>query len=84
MLDIVDQGLSDVIMKCIHIGLLCVQKAESRPTMHSHCFNAQCKFLHFTETLATRFFTQELENHRQETNHIASFNSVTISELDPS
>ncbi|CAA7040628.1 unnamed protein product [Microthlaspi erraticum] len=88
VLNIVDQslintgGLSNEIMKCIHIGLLCVQeKADSRPTMASVVvmFNASSFTLprpsqpgFYTGDRVSRGIAQPV-----------TWNSVTSTELDP-
>lgn len=81
------RGLSDEIMKCIHIGLLCVQKAESRPKvasvvlmLNAHSYTlprpSQPAFLNLGVGVG-------VAESSSRDNHIASLNSVTISELDP-
>lgn len=89
MLNIVDpnlietRGLSDEIMKCIHIGLLCVQdNAESRPTMASVVVMLNASSFTLPKPSQPGFYSESSskDNH---TSSIASSNSVTITELDP-
>ena len=93
MLNIVDpsliqtRSLSDEIMKCIHIGLLCVQeKAERRPTMASFVLMLNASSFTLPRPSEPGFYSGEGESSMSRDNHtssIASLNSVTITELDP-
>lgn len=92
MLNIVDpnlietRGLSDEIMKCIHIGLLCVQdNAESRPTMASVVVMLNASSFTLPKPSQPGFYSEygESSSRDNHTSSIASSNSVTITELDP-
>ncbi|KAH0855814.1 hypothetical protein HID58_084075 [Brassica napus] len=80
-------GLSDEIMKCIHIALLCVQEnAESRPTMASVVVMLNASSFTLPRPSEPGFYSGEGESSMSRDNHtssIASLNSVTITELNP-
>ncbi|XP_013718529.1 cysteine-rich receptor-like protein kinase 41 [Brassica napus] len=79
-------GLSDELMKCIHIGLLCVQeKAESRPTMASVVVMFNATSFTLPRPLQPAFYLGDRES-REDHILVAStmtWNEVTITELDP-
>ncbi|KAL1213874.1 Cysteine-rich receptor-like protein kinase 41 [Cardamine amara subsp. amara] len=88
VLDILDpslietRGLSNEIMKCIHIGLLCVQEnAESRPTMASVVVMLNANSFTLPKPSQPAFYLEYRESLPRD-NHTSS-NSVTITELDP-
>ncbi|XP_010456187.1 PREDICTED: putative receptor-like protein kinase At4g00960 [Camelina sativa] len=80
-------GLSDEIMKCIHIGLLCVQEnPESRPTMPSVVAMLNANSFTLPRPLQPAFYSGVVEPSSRDNNHTsstASLNNVTITELDP-
>ena len=73
-------------MKCIHIGLLCVQeKAESRPTMASVVVMFNATSFTLPRPLQPAFYLGDRES-REDHILVAStmtWNEVTITELDP-
>ncbi|CAD5326760.1 unnamed protein product [Arabidopsis thaliana] len=79
-------GVSDEIMKCIHIGLLCVQdNAESRPTMASVVVMLNANSFTLPRPSQPAFYTGDGESilrYTNQINHIASLNDVTITEFD--
>ncbi|KAL1198089.1 Cysteine-rich receptor-like protein kinase 44 [Cardamine amara subsp. amara] len=89
VLDIVDQGLietrglSDEIIKCIHIALSCVQKAESRPTMASVVLMLNALSYTLPRPSQPAIFSLGVGEPSSRDNRIASLNRVTISELEP-
>ncbi|CAD5326759.1 unnamed protein product [Arabidopsis thaliana] len=83
------RGLSDEIMKCIHLGLLCVQEnPKSRPTMASVVRMLNANSLTLPRPLQPAFYSGVVDSSSRDNNHtrnprIASLNDVTITELDP-
>ncbi|XP_019084421.1 PREDICTED: putative receptor-like protein kinase At4g00960 [Camelina sativa] len=81
------RGRSDEIMKCIHIGLLCVQEnPESRPTMPSVVAMLNANSFTLPRPLQPAFYSGVVEPSSRDNNHTsstASLNKVTITELDP-
>lgn len=89
MLNIVDpsliqtRGLSDEIMKCIHIGLLCVQeKAESRPTMASVVLMLNASSFTLLRPSQPGFYPGDGES-TSSSPPTMTLNSVTITKVDP-
>ncbi|KAL0877144.1 hypothetical protein Bca101_026849 [Brassica carinata] len=78
------RGLSDEIMKCIHIGLLCVQeKAESRPTMASVVVMFNATSFTLPRPLQPAFYLGDRESRED---HILvaptmTSNEITITDL---
>ncbi|KAL0730860.1 hypothetical protein Bca4012_026954 [Brassica carinata] len=81
------KGLSDEIMKCIHIGLLCVQEnAESRPTMAYVVVMLSASSFTLPRPSQPGFCPLDGESSSSRGNHtssIPSFNSVSITQLVP-
>ncbi|KAF3540728.1 hypothetical protein F2Q69_00021334 [Brassica cretica] len=81
------KGLSDEIMKCIHIGLLCVQEnAESRPTMAYVVVMLSASSFALPRPSQPGFCPLDGESSSSRGNHtssIPSFNSVSITQLVP-
>ncbi|KAG7558041.1 Protein kinase domain [Arabidopsis suecica] len=79
------RGLSDEIMKCIHIGLLCVQeKPGSRPTMASVVRMLNANSFTLPRPLQPAFYSGVVDSRdNNHTSSIASLNNVTITELGP-
>ncbi|CAH8389991.1 unnamed protein product [Eruca vesicaria subsp. sativa] len=81
------KGLSDDIMKCIHIGLLCVQEnAESRPTMAYVVVMLSESSFTLPRPSQPGFYPLYGESSSSRGNHtstIPSFNSVSITQLVP-
>ncbi|KAJ0229934.1 Cysteine-rich receptor-like protein kinase 41 [Hirschfeldia incana] len=81
------KGLSDEIMKCIHIGLLCVQEnAESRPTMAYVVVMLSASSFTLPIPSQPGFCPLDGESSSSRGNHtssIPSFNSVSITQLVP-
>ncbi|KAF8090841.1 hypothetical protein N665_0463s0001 [Sinapis alba] len=79
--------LSDEIMKCIHIGLLCVQEnAESRPTMAYVVVMLSASSFTLPRPSQPGFCPLDGESSSSRGNHtssIPSFNSVSITQLVP-
>ncbi|KAF8082542.1 hypothetical protein N665_0820s0003 [Sinapis alba] len=93
LLDIVDpslvetRGLSDDIMKCIHIGLLCVQeKAESRPTMASVVVMFNASSFNLPRPSQPPFYAGDGDTSSSREKLLVApamtWNNVTITELD--
>ncbi|CAN7000203.1 unnamed protein product [Brassica oleracea var. botrytis] len=81
------KGLSDEIIKCIHIGLLCVQEnAESRPTMAYVVVMLNASSFALPRPSQPGFCPLDGESSSSRGNHtssIPSFNSVSITQLVP-
>uniref|UniRef100_M4CWE4 Uncharacterized protein n=1 Tax=Brassica campestris TaxID=3711 RepID=M4CWE4_BRACM len=79
------KGLSDEIMKCIHIGLLCVQEnAESRPTMAYVVVMLSASSFALPRPSQPGFCPLDGESSSSRGNHtssIPSFNSVSITHV---
>ncbi|KAJ0252638.1 Serine-threonine/tyrosine-protein kinase [Hirschfeldia incana] len=77
------RGLSDEIMKCIHIGLLCVQeKAESRPTMASVVLMLNANSFTLLRPSQPGFYPGDGES-ASSSPPTMTLNSVTITKVDP-
>lgn len=81
------EGLSDEIVKCIHIGLLCVQeKAESRPIMATVALMFNASSFTLPRPSQPPFYAGNGESSSSRENHIIApamtWNSVTITESD--
>ncbi|CAF1732622.1 cysteine-rich receptor-like protein kinase 41 [Brassica napus] len=77
------RGLSDEIMKCIHIGLLCVQeKAESRPTMASVVLMLNASSFTLLRPSQPGFYPGDGES-TSSSPPTMTLNSVTITKVDP-
>ncbi|WZZ34394.1 hypothetical protein YC2023_017795 [Brassica napus] len=81
------KGLSAEIMKCIHIGLLCVQEnAESRPTMAYVVVMLSASSFALPRPSQPGFCPLDGESSSSRGNHTSStpsFNSVSITQLVP-
>ena len=80
--------LIDQLLKCIHIGLLCVQqKPTDRPSMSAVNFMLTSNDVHLPSLTRPAFCTQEIGTNSQPNlvgnAIIASSNEVTITELAP-
>ena len=73
-------------MRFIHIGLLCVQEnAESRPTMASIVRMLNANSFTLPRPSQPAFYSgdgESLSRDKNQINHIASLNDVTITEFD--
>ncbi|CAN6971859.1 unnamed protein product [Brassica rapa subsp. trilocularis] len=77
------RGLSDEIMKCIHVGLLCVQeKAESRPTMASVVLMLNASSFTLLRPSQPGFYPGDGES-TSGSPPTMTLNSVTITKVDP-
>ncbi|KAL0693406.1 hypothetical protein Bca4012_060586 [Brassica carinata] len=77
------RGLSDEIMKCIHIGLLCVQEnAESRPTMASVVLMLNANSFTLLRPSQPGFYPGDGES-ASSSPPTMTLNSVTITKVDP-
>ncbi|CAH2046395.1 unnamed protein product [Thlaspi arvense] len=78
------RGLSEEIMKCIHIALLCVQeKAESRPTMATVVLMLNATSFTLSRPSQPGFYPGDGESTSSSTPPTMTLNNVTITELDP-
>ncbi|KAK2393396.1 G-type lectin S-receptor serine/threonine-protein kinase [Trifolium repens] len=67
----------DHILRCIHIGLLCVQEiAKERPTMATVVSMLNSEIVKFPRPFQPAFIQRQIENH-----NLNSTNSVTVTSL---
>jgi hypothetical protein len=67
----------DDILRCIHIGLLCVQEiAKERPTMATVVSMLNSEIVKFPRPFQPAFIQRQIENH-----NLNSTNSVTVTSL---
>ena len=90
ILGLVDMGVSDSrydkeILKCIHVGLLCVQEfAKHRPTMSTVVSMVNSEIVDLP-TPKQPAFTETQHTHLQSSQNIEdifSMNEVTVSDFD--